>query len=475
MRRLIGALIVAVALSANALMEPAAAINPGGDWLAYLNGPRHSSYTASETAVTSANAANLRIRWQWSPPPSGVPGRPGSQLVATPAVVDKAIYIGGNDGSFYKLDLRTGAILASRFIAYRPGLTCRKRGFVSSAAVAVDPADGRDTVYVAAPDGYLYALRASNLSIKWRSLIDRPSDTVNDYFNWSSPTVTNGRIYIGSASHCDKPLTRGAVVSYDQSTGQELHRYFTVPRGRVGGGVWTSVAVAGDGSLFTTTGTQVPGTTDRFESVSIVHLDGATLRPLGSFTVPDAQLIRDGDFGASPTVFGPRVGACNKNGYFYALRRSSMGLAWSRRIGSKAAGPAGLTQCSAAGVYDGSSLYLGANSTTIGGVHYPGSVRRLDPRTGKVLWARGLPTSVLGSPSMNGGGLVAVGTFDFLDTPNAVYLLDARTGRIVTTLNTGGRNFSQPVFADGYVITTNELTGMRAYHLPAMVASRRGS
>jgi outer membrane protein assembly factor BamB len=225
---------------------------------------------------------------------------------------------------------------------------------------------------------------------------------VNDYFNWSSPTVVNGRIYVGSASACDKPLTRGSAVAFKQGSGKEVGRFFTVPRRKVGGGVWTSVAVARGGSVFTTTGTQVPGSRNRYESVPIVRLDGRTLRRLGSYTVPDRHVIGDGDFGGSPSVFGERVGACNRNGIFYTLNRFTMRKLWHRRLGASAHRYA--IQCSAATVFDGSFLYVAGTPTTVGGVDYEGSVRRLDPRTGEVLWGRGLPNSVLGSPGMNGGG-----------------------------------------------------------------------
>jgi outer membrane protein assembly factor BamB len=88
---------------------------------------------------------------------------------------------------------------------------------------------------------------------------------------------------------------------------------------------------------------------------------------------------------------------------------------------------------------------LRRDPTAINGIAYRGSVRRVDPATGDFLWQTGLPNSVLGAPSMNGGGVIAVGTYDFTATPNAVYLLDATTGHIVRTLNTGGKTFAQTV------------------------------
>jgi hypothetical protein len=67
---------------------------------------------------------------------------------------------------------------------------------------------------------------------------------------------------------------------------------------------------------------------------------------------------------------------------------------------------------------------------------------------------------------MNGGGVIAVGTYDFTATPNAVYLLNAGTGEIVRTLNTGGKTFAQSVFANGYVFTANTGGLLRGYRAP---------
>ena len=45
------------------------------------------------------------------------------------------------------------------------------------------------------------------------------------------------------------------------------------------------------------------------------------------------------------------------------------------------------------------------------------------------MWQTGLPNSVIGSPSLNGGGVIAVGTYDFTATPNAVYVINAANGQ----------------------------------------------
>jgi outer membrane protein assembly factor BamB len=440
-----------------------AAVGPT-DWPAYLDGVGHSSYNAADTAITPGNVGTLVKKWHWRGDLPTITGQPGPALYSSPTVADGAVYIGANTGWFYKLDETTGKVLYKVFIGYQPKLTCAARGFISTATVAPDPVTGQDTVYVAAADGYLYALNASDLSLKWRSVIDIPSTTVSDYFDWSSPTVANGKIYVGSASHCDNPLTRGDLVGFDQATGTEIARFFTVPSGFLGGGIWSSVAVDSDGNVYATTGSQPKNTTNRYYSVSIVKFD-ALLHPLGVFTVPNSQLGGDGDFGGSPTIFGSDVGACDKNGIYYALNRASMTLDWETRIGAKSSS-ASPAQCSAAAIYDGTSLYMGGDPTTIGGVAYRGSILKMNPSTGAIIWQTGLPNSVIGSPTMNGGGVIGVGTYDFTTVPNAEYLVNSSNGQIVRTLATGGTDFAQNVFADGYVFTANVGQGLNAYHLP---------
>src|SRR6266568_9474776 len=151
-----------------------AAVSPT-DWPAYLNGVSHSSYNAADTAITPGNAGTLVKKWHWRGDPATITGQPGPALYSSPTVADGAVYIGANTGWFYKLDVTTGAVLAKVFIGYQPKLTCAARGFIATATVAADPSDGQDTVYVAAADGYMYALRATDLTTKWRSVIDIPS------------------------------------------------------------------------------------------------------------------------------------------------------------------------------------------------------------------------------------------------------------------------------------------------------------
>ena len=121
---------------------------------------------------------------------------------------------------------------------------------------------------------------------------------------------------------------------------------------------------------------------------------------------------------------------------------------WKRQIGT--ATDDGGEACLAAGIFDGSRLFLASNATTIGGVAYKGSVRRVDPATGATVWERGVSANVLGTPAENGAGVLAVPTHGGTQT----YLLDADTGAVLATIS-NGTEFPQPVFADQYLLLTS--------------------
>ena len=395
---------------------------------------------------------------------------PKQAFLASPTIAGGAVFIGSGQGWFYKLRETTGAVLDKRFTGHQPAKTCAAKGTVATATVTTDPVDGRAIVYVAGADGYLYALYASNLALKWKSLIGLPSASVSDYLDWSSPTVANGKVYIGVSSNCDNPLIRGGVIAFDQASGKKLAEFYTVPSRDVGGSVWSSASVAPDGDVFVSTGNGP--VTDQLlgHSESIIKLNPDTLKVLGSFQVPAAQVGEDSDFGASPIVFGKYVGACNKNGLFYLLNQSTMTVRWERRIGVPAfKGTTG--QCIATPAYNGKFLYFGGNQVAISGVTYGGSVQARQPGSGKLEWETGLPGGVDGSPTMDGGGLVTVPTYGVKTTPTGLYLINPSSGRILRIL-VQGTDFAQCVFANSWLFAAND-NGVFAWRLKQSPAKFR--
>jgi hypothetical protein len=335
----------------------------------------------------------------------------------------------------------------------------------------------------------LYALNAGTGAVVWHTEIG-PA-TVSDpdaYYNWSSPTVVGGHIYYGLASGCDKPLIRGGVVELDQHTGQVLNTWYSVPAGSIGGSVWSSVAASSTGSdVWASTGNECypvadicPSGNKIGHSLSIVHLSGS-LRLLQAWRVPGAA-GHNWDFGSSPTLFGSSgvpldVGACNKNGTFYALTAKPLGSTplWTANIGAPATGltiqpgiplqtqGANPGSCIASAVWDRAAdvLYIGGDLTTIDATTYGGSIRQVDPATGAFLWQTGLPCAVEGTPSLDSAGVLAAGTSSPNVCPTGAYLINAADGAILTALPIGATDvFAQPVFAHGTLFVATETNGI---------------
>jgi outer membrane protein assembly factor BamB len=433
----------------------------GGSWPAYLGGSLHTSYNSSETLITPANVSRLHQLWHFTGDQPTLRGQPAPGFLASPVVAGDAVFIGSDTGWFYKLNASTGAVLAKRYIGFVPGLECGSAGagFVATAAVAPDPQSGQLMVYAAGANGVLFAMYASDLSVKWRSVIASSPKKISSFYQWSSPTVAGGRIYVGISSHCDKPMVRGGVASFNQVTGHHIATFYSVPAGQVGGSVWSSAAVGSGGDVYISTGNPTTSSGEPAYTEAIVRLSPGTLLPGAAFHVPADQAVPDGDFGASPALFGKYVSACDKNGILYVLNRSTMKLAWWKRIGAGFGPNLGIGRCVSATAYDGKHLYIGADQIQINGTTYRGSVTALNPATGHRIWITGLPDSVLGTPSLDGAGVIAVGTYDTSQVPNAVYLINAANGRIIRTLLAGGYDFAQSAFAQGrlYVANTNGL------------------
>jgi hypothetical protein len=453
--RLFASAGIAGALATGLLGAGGAAGTTFVNWPQYLYSPGHASANTAATAITPANAASLTRAWQFSPGTSG--------FLSSPVVYNGVIYIGAKNGYFYALDETTGAIIWKRFIGVVPKLTCGRQGFTSTATVAPDPGTGNPTIYVYGATGYLYAMNTSDGTDVWPpAAVAIPSTTVNDYYAWSSPLVSGGNIYVGISSQCDVPLVRGGLDEFSQASGALENTFWTTPPDSVGASIWSSAATDGQ-SIYVTTGN---GNLDSL-GFSVIKLS-PSLAQEDIWTVPAVQLVEDSDFGGSPGIWTasiggvktPMVGALNKNGTFYAFKTSdlSAGPVWQRAI-AKGGGNV------AAPVFDGTHLFLAATRTTIKGVKYEGSVREVKPAGGAVVRQTGLTGKIIGTPTIDGAGVLAVSSYGSRGGANALWLISAANGQILTTISYGtSSTFAQPVFADGYLFTASQgPLGLQAY------------
>lgn len=437
------------------------------NWPGYLYGPSHSSVSPA-TAITTANAANLKRVWTWRCA-APVNGEPNAGFVASPTVYNGTIYIGCNTGVMYALNETTGAVEWTQFLGFVTKKTCAARGISSTASVVIDPANSMPTVYVAGGDGNLYALDAATGAVDWKSVIGLPSATKNDFYNWSSPAIANGLVYIGVSSQCDQPLVPNAGLhAYNLGTGALVDTYITLPNNELGGSIWSSPAVDSNGNVFATIGNDLPGAVLPGDSSSIVSLTN-TLSRTGGWRIPATQQVEDNDWAASPTVFTATlngtptemVTACNKNGFLYAFNASAItpGPVWSYDVGLGTDN--GVLSCLGAAIWNGTDLFEPGNQTMINGTAYNGSMRELNPATGAAIWQLGLPGIILGSPSLDASGVIAASTYG-PGTTNGTYLINASTGAILKLIGLG-KEFSQPVFADNYLILATQGGGINVY------------
>ncbi|MGN6167677.1 MAG: outer membrane protein assembly factor BamB family protein [Solirubrobacteraceae bacterium] len=117
------------------------------DWPQYLNGPQHSSVSAT-TAFTVSNAASATQAWHWPPA-----GQTAPTLDASPTVVGGTLYIGDQSSHFWAVNESTGhKVWEHTLDPPEPATTCQTgREISSTAAVLPDPVTGTSTVYVSGP------------------------------------------------------------------------------------------------------------------------------------------------------------------------------------------------------------------------------------------------------------------------------------------------------------------------------------
>ena len=451
----------------------AAAKVPTSAWHQYLYGPGHASLNVAATAITPGNAARLHRVWTFHPP--GEPGRPPARLMGAPAVIGGTVYVASFSGTLWALDERTGRLRWSADVGHTPAGTCPgPSGPTASPVVAPDPSrGGRLTVYMSGGDGWLYALNADTGTRAWRTRVADP-DRVPTGFLYMAPLVLNDDLYVGVASNCEPPEARGRLVELHRTTGRIAHVYRGVPAGATGSPIWTSPASNGRSVWVTTGNAELGSVQPSGDSFSFVRLAATDLRREDAWAVVPSLDGTDSDFGSSPTLFsawpdGRRtqmVGACNKNGMYYALsaQHLSAGPVWARLVGTRRSG--GPT-CLGSAIWDAGrrQLVIPSNATTIAGVAYGGSLRAVKPGTGAYLWQRGLnPGPIEGSPSQDGAGVIAAATADATTgATNHLFLLRADDGRILKRFDLPSMEFAQPIFADRHLFAATLTGGLVAY------------
>jgi outer membrane protein assembly factor BamB len=416
------------------------------DWPTYLHDQARSS-ASGETAISPQNAAQLQKLWAF---------KTGGGVAASPIVAGGVVYVGSWDGYEYALDAATGALKWKTFLGVTNGdPTCvpPSAGVTSSAAVQ------NGVVYVGGGDSYWYALDALSGNVLWR--VPTGDNSVSGgHYNWSSPLLYNGSAYIGIASLGDCPLVQGQLLRVDLQTRKVLATWDAVPAGQVGGGIWTSPTVdAATNTLYVTTGTKT--STSQANAEAIVALDATTLAVKGSWQIPLAEQVVDGDWGTTPTLIsGGLVVATNKNGIVYAFRRSdiSAGPVWQQRIANGGACPLCGEGSVSSSAFGGGQLYAAGEKTSIGNIPFNGAISAFIPKNGKVQWRHGTQGPVIPALAyVNGLVLAGAGA-------NLV-ILNATSGKELFSYATADLIFSPPTVSGGRIYIGSQDSNLYAFGL----------
>jgi hypothetical protein len=310
-----------------------------------------------------------------------------SPLVYTPSDGNQYVYLATQQNNIYKLDAKTGVILASRNL-HIPFLTSDLSGCVdinphvgSTATGVIDPATGTwyltTKTYVdqnpngakGRPNGryYVHAINVDDLSERPNFPVDlegtvarnNPDRSFGGGIHHQRPALLHqGQfIYAGFASHCVQYNFTGWIMGWDKSTGQIVERFATEGAGVKntvpGGGVWMSgggLAADNRGSMWFATGNgyasqlngipvsgrQPPTSLEEAAVHMTINGDG-TLTPV-DFFMPWEKTQLDGadkDLGTSPLQLLPSQFSCGdvnrigvitgKSGKTYWINLDNMG------------------------------------------------------------------------------------------------------------------------------------------------------
>jgi hypothetical protein len=212
----------------------------------------------------------------------------------------------------------------------------------------------------------------------------------------------------------------------DTASGKLLNTFNVVPAGCIGGAVWGSPAIDEQtGMLYFGTGGASTCSQSEPYANSVVELQASNLSYVASWQTPPSKSTA-ADFQSTPVLFPATIngvptqmiGILSDNGNYYALDRSNLanGPLWQDHL----AQPEKISYKfdNAASAWDGTTLYVAANKTTINGTSCPGSLSAINPADGSLQWQDCLPdTPALWAMSVP--GLVVVGSGAVFSVVNA--------------------------------------------------------
>ncbi len=205
-------------------------------WPGYNGDPGGNRYTTL-SQITPANVAQLAPRWIFALPNAG-------RLEVTPVVADGIMYV-TNTNECFALDAGDGAELWHYRRPTTPGFPQQAASVNRGAAVA------GNRVFMETDDARVIALDRSTGELLWDTQM---ADWHANYFATSAPLVAGSLVVagVGGGEHG----ARGFVAAFDQATGKEAWRFWTIPKpGEPGSETWKGGGIEHGGAPTWFTGT----------------------------------------------------------------------------------------------------------------------------------------------------------------------------------------------------------------------------
>lgn len=206
-------------------------------WPSYNGDPGGNRYTTL-SQIGPANVSKLAPRWVFTLPNTG-------RLEVTPVVVDGIMYVTSSN-ECYALDAGTGRQI---WHFRRP----KTPGMPGEAASGINRGVGiaGNRVFMETDHAHMIALDRYTGALLWDTEM---ADWHLNYFATSAPLTAGGLVVggVGGGEHG----SRGFVAAYDQASGKEIWRFWTIPKpGEPGSETWKGQGIVHGGAPTWFTGT----------------------------------------------------------------------------------------------------------------------------------------------------------------------------------------------------------------------------
>jgi polyvinyl alcohol dehydrogenase (cytochrome) len=474
------AIAAVITLAGGIVAAGPAAGQSAGDWPMAGQNLRNTRSAPGEHMIGLDNVAKLAPRWSLDT---------DGNVSATPTVANGVVYFPDFGGTLWAVDAQSGQVKWKTKVSDYTG--------IPNDASRTSPAYWKGMLVIGQgtqlannkTGAYLIGVKADDGSMLWHTQVESEPTAIIT----ASPVVDNGVVYGGVSSRAEAldetPNYRGSVVALDAKTGKLLWKTYIVPEGYTGGSVWGNTPAVDHetGLLYVTTGNnfsvpegvcRYPTQNDCKPAVVDNHIDSIVALNLktgkivwATPTLPadmstnyDHKDGPDYDFGSGPNIFSTTigghkrtlVGAGQKSGSYWALDPKTGKIVWHAVVGPGSL-LGGVLWGTAA---DGKRIYASignlnhesitvnsptGQATTTGGVW-----AAVDAATGKVLWRTADPQNMMDTVAMSeANGVVYAGSL--AGSGANMYALDAATGAIKWSFESGGAVVSGAAIVDGSV------------------------